>query len=499
MPTEAQISGPFSYQTITLSGDPGNNYDLVANKTKFDPANGETIQVYLNGTLLAGDGTAGTSSAALTASSDAATFYVDNVTTPTKVHLTTPNHTISSGTVLIKRISNRETAQVDFAPGSVIREQDLDASTNQTLHVAQEAMDIAVASMVLGADDEWDAKNKVIKDVADAVEDNDAVNYGQFSPNIANIGTVAGISADVTTVAGIATDVTAVDDNKVNIDAVAGQITPTNNISAVGTNIGNIALIANDLSDQFSHIDDLGPLDEAVESDSSGTSHITAVATNITNVNTVAGISGNVTTVAGIAGDVTAVKNDAVDIGKVATIDANVTKVANIDANVTKVADIDGDVTKVADIDSNVTTVADNITNVSNFADLYQIDDFSPSAPTTDGGGNAVAAGDLAYDSTANQLKYYNGSGFVAINEGDITSVVAGTGLTGGGTDGDVTVNVVGGTGITANADDIAIDSTVTTLTGSQTLTNKTLTSPTLTTPDLGTPSAMMLDFGSLT
>jgi len=80
---------------------------------------------------------------------------------------------------------------------------------------------------------------------------------------------------------------------------------------------------------------------------------------------------------------------------------------------------------------------------------------------------------------------------WAASTVGDITSIVAGTGLTGSSlTSGDATVNVIGGTGITANANDIAIDSTVTTLTGSQTLTNKTLTAPTLTAPALGTPAS---------
>ena len=73
-------------------------------------------------------------------------------------------------------------------------------------------------------------------------------------------------------------------------------------------------------------------------------------------------------------------------------------------------------------------------------------------------------SGQILSKASATDLDYT----WITNDVGDITGVTAGTGLTGGGTSGAVT---------------LAIDSTVATLTGSQTLTNKTLTSPTINTP----------------
>jgi len=161
--------GPFSYDADLTSSN--NIYTLV--KSVYDPTNGEILEVLVDGVKVQG---VGLSIAGTIISGDL--FYVNSLTNPTTISLVNAS---TSAKVTIRRLSNRETPQVDFAPGSVIREQDLDNSTNQTLHVAQEAMDTALSGMVLQASGKFDAKSKVVESVADGVAANDAVNKGQLT------------------------------------------------------------------------------------------------------------------------------------------------------------------------------------------------------------------------------------------------------------------------------------------------------------------------------
>jgi hypothetical protein len=60
-----------------------------------------------------------------------------------------------------------------------------------------------------------------------------------------------------------------------------------------------------------------------------------------------------------------------------------------------------------------VNTVALKINDVSNYADQYQISAFTENAgagPLTDGGGNALSDGDMAFDTTLNGLRVWNGT-----------------------------------------------------------------------------------------
>lgn len=97
-----------------------------------------------------------------------------------------------------------------------------------------------------------------------------------------------------------------------------------------------------------------------------------------------------------------------------------------------------------------VLTAAQVQYNLQNQTIMY----FASSAARSAALGAAVVEGMFSYLADTDSTEYYNGSAWTSIsNPGDITAVTAGTGISGGGTSGAVTVTNSMATAITTNGD----------------------------------------------
>ncbi len=81
-------------------------------------------------------------------------------------------------TIEVRRYTSATDRLVDFADGSILRAYDLNIAQVQTLHVAEEARDLTADTIGVNNDGDLDARGRRIVNVADPVDDFDALNLG---------------------------------------------------------------------------------------------------------------------------------------------------------------------------------------------------------------------------------------------------------------------------------------------------------------------------------
>ena len=210
---------------------------------------------------------------------------------------------------------------------------------------------------------------------------NASTGAAEAGPTIANVNSLSAITANINTVAGIASNVTTVAGIASNVTTVAG----------IASNVTAVAAKASLITSDF-----VADLNTLATSDIVSDLNTLATADIVSDLNTLA--------TSDIVSDLnTLATSDIVsDINTLATSDIV------SDLNTLATSDFVSDLNAIEAIKANVTTVAANIAGVNSFADRYRVASSDPSS--------SLDAGDLAFNTSSNVLKYYNGSSWQTIS-----------------------------------------------------------------------------------
>ena len=83
-------------------------------------------------------------------------------------------------TIELRRVTSATDRLVDFTDGSILRAYDLNVAQIQTMHVAEEARDLTADTIGVNNSGHLDARGRKIVNLANALDDRDAVPFGQL-------------------------------------------------------------------------------------------------------------------------------------------------------------------------------------------------------------------------------------------------------------------------------------------------------------------------------
>lgn len=198
----------------------------------------------------------------------------------------------------------------------------------------------------------------------------------------------------------------------------------SNSASAAATSASNAATSYDNFDDRY-----LGQKSSDPSADNDGDSLLTGALYFNTSNNVMMVYTGSAwvrtTPTSSNQTNINTVAADATDIGNVSGSISNVNTVAGSISNVNTTAGSISNVNTVAGAIANVNTTASNITGVNSFADRYRVDSSDPSS--------SLDAGDLAFNTTSNVLKYYDGSAWQTITaDTDVKTKVSSNDTTAG-------------------------------------------------------------------
>ena len=325
----------------------------------------------------------------------------------------------SSGSTIIelRRAVNDESGpSVDFSNASILTEQDLDNSSKNVFHMAQQAITTAEKGLlyntgtnVFEAYQPGTTTKRRVTQVAAPTANDDAVtktyleNTWLTPTDKTNSSTVAGISTEVATVAGDSTEVTTLVNGT---DGTAGTGGTTKNIALVNTVATNIADV-NAVAGKETEIGLLGTSAMAHAT----TGHLARLGTAA--VVEDMGLLGTADCVADMA--LLGTADCVADMAMLATTDIisdlNTLATSDIvsDLNTLATSDIVSDMNALTatGVIDDLETCANNLATIQDFANKYRIASSVPDSDNDDG--------DLYYNTATNQLNVHDGSSWSAI------------------------------------------------------------------------------------